>query len=134
MLAMDLFEVIGAALLLQAEIELYVLGCDLSEVLKPAALPTLEDILGQQLSWRLLLRKSPEAFRFLAERLLDSVLLGVLALHLEEIGAGLYICECDGVGVGYGVFEVALMMHSIKYTLFINIIIGSYMLYHSCYF
>ena len=28
----------------------------------------------------------------------------------------------------YGLFEVALMMHSIKYTLFINIIIGSYML------
>ncbi len=58
----------------------------------------------------------------------------MLALHEEEIGAGLHICECDGVGVWYGVFEVALMMHSIKYTLFINIIISSYMLYHSCYF
>lgn len=62
MLAMYLFEVIGAALFLQAKIELYVLGCDLSEVLKPAALPALEDILGEQLRWRLLLRKSPEAF------------------------------------------------------------------------
>ncbi len=59
---MDLFEVIGAALLLQTEIGLYVLGCDLSKVLHSAALPALEDILGQQLCWRFLLRKSPEAF------------------------------------------------------------------------
>jgi len=59
---MDLFEVIVAALLLQAKVELYVLGCYRSEVLESAALPTLEDILGQQLSWCFLLRKSPEAF------------------------------------------------------------------------
>lgn len=43
---MDLFEVIGALLLLKSEVELYILRCDFSEVLESAALPVPEDILG----------------------------------------------------------------------------------------
>ncbi len=58
---MDLFEIVGAALSLQSEVDLDILGGDLSEPLQPAALPVLQDVLGQYLSWSLLQSQFAEA-------------------------------------------------------------------------
>jgi hypothetical protein len=64
---MDLFEIVGAALSLQSQVDLDILGGDLPEALQPAALPVLQDVLGQHLGWSLLQSQFAEALLFFVE-------------------------------------------------------------------